>query len=227
MKLALFFKGPIRPSAQECIENANRVKKSFESYDYDDFAFAWNCEEAHKFAASKTCKNVILLDEPDNDLVQNHILTQRGGGRGSGRGNSFKHFWMMKFAAETILKMPTRYDFIVFTRLDYQFEFLDIASWLNPSHYIAPPLNCDIMGSAPPELFLRAWDYRDVPTLNYLYGSSEHPEQTWQKIREMNGECYKPVICGGPMYPNPNPVGNTVNFFGVSHWQSDPERAIR
>ncbi len=205
-KIALLHKGPVRPGYSICLENIKWTHAYFKSFDYRDFIFAWNDVESRMLTKDGIFLNSHLIKEPTNEYIDSIFPYQTP--HGCNKYNAFKHFWMMKYATETICNAPEKFTHVIYTRMDTRYDFIDIPILLNDKYSLLFNY-VDLVGIAPPEIMKLAWDYKNMDTLNELYKNSNEPEGCWKKILEMNKVEYN-VFPGFDV--SCDPVGKKYNI---------------
>ena len=193
-KVAVLFKGPVRPRIDLCLRNVSLIRDAFKKHDCDMFLFAWDTPEAREFIKMVPGLKGYLVPEPDDNFIETNILTSRCE-ICNRPANVYKHFSTLR-AGIDIIRSYGEYDFIFYIRLDLECHIDDVDLWLNKDFYTAPGgmwvekqkvQSSDIMGCAPPNMMAAAWNFRDDDTLNKIYGSSLCAEDTLEKIMFMNG----------------------------------------
>ena len=222
MKLALFFRGPVRINHAECMDNIRRVKEALSEHDIDDYLVSWDFAEAKELASKNLVKNTIILQEPDAQHVLSSLLTARQtDSHARPIDNVYKQFWTMRFFSKMILDTNIKYDYVFFCRADMRFDIIDKSVWFDPNHYVAPMLHNDTIGCATPQMFYDAWDYKDLETLNLLYSRSANPHRLWENIMNMNSVPYKQTD-GYDRTNHPHCSGPHVVEYEFSHSRHDP-----
>jgi len=167
----------------------------------------WNNQLDREFVSNLYEKfdSIILCNEPHRAIVEENLLLTRTP-QGCSAFNAFKHFLTMKNASRLICDTYSNCDFVFFFRIDIFYNILDLNQCFERDAYVTGEHFLDITACASPENFMKAWDYKDLPTLNALYGMSGHPEGCFGNIMNMNSVKYVPKnfrnILGHPISNN-------------------------
>ncbi len=191
LKIALVFRGPIRPNAEIVTENINLLKDSLSKLDnvkFDTFLISWDNEnygqELKKIINSSIIDNVCYFKDVDVEYIKSQVFTARQATFLAGQGNlkspenSFRMFWSMKIISDVIKNHFNNYDFVFFSRTDTHFEVTDWSEWLDKNCYcltdtVGPSHTkewfWDQQGCASPEVMQEVWDYNNFELLNRAY----------------------------------------------------------
>ncbi len=132
---------------------------------------------------------IILCNEPNRETVEQKLLITRTA-QGCPAFNAFKHFLTMKNASRLIYDTYGNYDFVFYFRIDTYYNIPDLNQIFEKDAYVTGEHFLDITACASPENFMKAWDYKDLQTLNSLYGKSTEPESCLANIIQMNSVKY-------------------------------------
>ncbi len=193
MKIVIFMKGPVRPDVQFCVSNFCRIAQMFVEHETKFVLHTWNNKLDREFIGNLSEKFdcIVLCNEPNRATVEEKLLLTRAP-EGCSAFNTFKHFLTMKNASRLIRDTYSNYDFVFFFRLDTSYNILDLNQCFERDAYVTGEHFLDVTACASPENFMNAWDYKDLPTLNALYGMSAQPEGCFGNIMKMNSVNYMP-----------------------------------
>jgi len=182
MKLAVLFRGPVRPSADIVNNNITFLTDSLSGHDITTYLWTWDTAEARKVR----CDVNVYEEEPSSHFISKCVKHNIG--------NSFKQHWVMKRAIEFI-NGHDNHDFIVQARTDAKviFDQGELPSWFDKDHYvtlhfygIAPSYVNDQIGVATPEIMYKAWDYKDFGTLAAFTSNAKQVEDILDQTIAMN-----------------------------------------
>jgi hypothetical protein len=184
MKLAVLFRGPVRPNASRAGNNMAMLVNSLQDHDITTYLWSWDGPQSREISC---CDVTVLEPEPDEKFLQLHAKHNMG--------NSFKQYWSAKRAIEYI-NSREKYDYIIHSRSDMRivFDKDNITDWFDQDHYVtlhyhgtrASYVN-DQIGSATPEIMQATWDYKTLDLLNHFTSKARQPEDVLDQIIVMNG----------------------------------------
>lgn len=212
MKIAILFRGPVRPNPASVEQKVRYFMQQFNGAQAEIHTYLacyrnWHHHKATDIIGRDLFDNVIMLTEPgqaqirqctDLDMIKNGMPIH----------SPYKMYTLSKIALDVIMESD-RYDYIVHTRTDLWMQMNPIQEWFT-DEYVAPhitgdPWMCDQFGVAPAEIMHKAWDYGTKENLNKLFHAAAIPETVLEMIMAPHGIKLKK----GP----------------YSHWQLDPMRA--
>lgn len=180
-KIAILFRGPIRPTYHTAINNIKLLMNCLTGYETTTYLWAWDSEESRKVS----CDINVFEPEPNEKFIYNCVKHNMG--------NSFKQYWVMKRAIEFINNRE-EYDYIVQSRTDTKIVFDNLDNWFDKECYVtsyfrghqASYVN-DQIGIATPEIMHKAWDYINFDILDEFTKNSQQPEDVLDQMIVMNG----------------------------------------
>ncbi len=193
MKIVIFIKGPIRPDLKFCLSNFQDIINSFVDHEVKVVLHTWNNPLDREFVEHLSTKIdlPILVDEPDRIDVETNLLRTRTPD-GCCAYHAYKHFYTMKNGSNRIYENFKNFDFVFYCRIDTSYKFYDLNQCFEKDAYVSGPYYLDITGCATPKNFMKAWDYKDLLTLNSIYGSSTSPERCLEQMMRMNSGPFMP-----------------------------------
>lgn len=189
MKIAILFRGPLRPDIKTVSENIRNIKKSFSKYELDTFLFCWQDPQVGELVQSGLVDHVIQLKEPSTEFCAER-LKARCTKPWALFDRNYKMFWSQKLSLEIIRGMEIEYDWIITTRPDLSMEIADPELWLNKWHYTMPIPKwvntgfTDQFGIADMLTMYDTWNYNNLETLNKFYEESIGPEDCLRLMME-------------------------------------------
>ena len=178
MKIAVLFRGPVRPTAETAVNNIKLLTDCLSGYDVTTYLWAWNTEMARKV----NCDINILDQEPSQDEIARVVNTTNY--------NCFKQYWVMKRAIKFI-NSHRKYDFIIQSRTDTKivFDKSELPNWFDEKHYVtihyhgqrASYVN-DQIGVASVLTMYDAWNYKTFDILNEFMQKARQPEDVLDNI---------------------------------------------
>ena len=194
-KIAIIFRGPIRPDVESVAKNIRLLKENFSKFDVDTYLITWNNIGVSNFITNEGIDNLLIIKEPSKEFISQKLTTRTK--ENSLFDRNYKAFWSVRTGIKLVLDTKINYDWIVLTRTDLAVHIEDIEKWLSGDDYVMPTqenyIINDQFGIAKPMIMDKAWDYIDLPNLNKLYGQSVNPEDCLKKIMEMNGVNTKKI----------------------------------
>lgn len=220
MKIAVLFRGPVRPNNQSVLDRVHEFLSQFNGQPVEIHTYLatwryWKEEKSTDLINVNVFDNVIMQTEPTDERISKFVSVPVLKNTVS-VGPPFKMYYQSKTAIDLICNNDD-YDFIVHTRTDLQMIIYPYFNeWFDPLHYVAlhthpepftteytPWLN-DQFGIAPAALMKKAWDYGTLENLGKLLDQADIPERVLQTIVDTNGV---------PVKSAPHSV-----------WNLDPER---
>jgi hypothetical protein len=193
MKIAILFRGPIRPTSASVIERYHNFMSQFRGLDIEIHTYlttwrTWKNYKASEVMSLDLFDNVIMQTEPtDAHRLRCTKLTNLP--NGADILPVFNMYYQSKTALDLIVKADT-YNYIVHTRTDMKMIMCDdLNQWFDPNFYttchVKPnPWTCDQYGVAPGEMMHRAWDYGDISNLGRMIEAADKPETILEMMLE-------------------------------------------
>lgn len=210
MKIAILFRGPVRPQPSSVVARFMEFMGHFRELptgvEVHTYLATWNRWRGHKAA------ELLALDLFDNVLMQ-QAPTEAHRQRctnltklpnGADIEPVFNMYYQSKTALDWIVRSDT-YSYIIHTRTDLQMILgQHINDWFDPDYYVAPHVPgvfaphaphiraedlwiCDQFGVATGENMHRAWDYGEISDLGRRIESADKPEAVLQGMIEDAG----------------------------------------
>jgi hypothetical protein len=203
VKIAIMFKGLIRPNPQQAAELAREQLDQFRALGHDirTYLVTWSDQKLSptEFLDGNRdlFQDAIMLSQPSMERCRQAVARdyyRPEYHHRTGRyplQNVVNPYFQSKIALEMITKCDD-YDYIVNTRLDLKILFGDhLSKWFDPEHYVSPrtPVDWinDWIGIAPTELMRRSWDYGTLADLGRHIETSRIPEHILMQIQAQNG----------------------------------------
>ena len=198
MKIAILFRGPIRPNPQRVVDRVNEFMGHFTQVNPNisihTYLATWRTWKQYN------ASDLLKLDMFDNVIMQTPPTAEQWSRctsitklpNGADIEPVFKMYYQSKTALD-LIKNADNYDFVVHTRTDLQMILGEhINNWFDINYYVAPhihphPWMCDQFGIAPADLMYKAWDYRTIDNLKRLIESANKPEDILQMQIEEAG----------------------------------------
>lgn len=196
MKIAILFRGPIRPTPASVLSRVNEFMTQFTGANVEIHTYLatwryWRGYKASDLINLNIFDNVIMQTMPTAEHRQRCTqLTKLP--NGADIEPVFNMYYQSKTALDLIVRSDT-YSYIVHTRTDLQMILgPEINNWFDPNYYTAPhvhpaPWMCDQFGIATGETMHKAWDYGDIGNLGKLIESADKPEAVLQSMIDTAG----------------------------------------
>jgi hypothetical protein len=188
MRIAVLFRGPIRPNAGAVSKNIKNLLDQFSD----------SGDEVHSYLATwKTCRGNNAIDVIAEDLVDNVIMLSPPSARrcaqfydkinyGEYPASNIFRMYYQSFTALQQIQAAYDYDYIVHTRTDLLINFgQNRLNWLDPLNYVSPPtstLICDWIGVARAQTMYNAWNYKTLDALGDLIDTTTVPEAVLDRL---------------------------------------------
>jgi hypothetical protein len=182
-KVAVLFRGPMRPSPYTTAIHTSLLMNELKSYGYNITTYLVTWPEYKDYNALELISmglydNVLLQQIPTKQL-ESHVKRKSYGIYPN--SNVFNMYHQSKTAIDLIIASDD-YDYIVHSRTDLHVKFGKyIQDWFDPDFYGSPnpdtPWICDWIGIATPDIMHKAWNYVTHNQLGKLIDESEIPEQ--------------------------------------------------
>ena len=192
MKIAVLFRGPVRPNNQSVMNRVIEFLYQFQNTNIEIHTYlaTWryhNDQRAADLIATDFFHNVIMQSEPTIDQVRRatDLTLLKNGSRADWVYNMF---YQSKTALD-LIHAADNYDFIVHTRTDIQIMLHPyMHQWFDSDNYVTLHtykdenswIN-DQFGVAPAAMMQRAWDYGTLENLGRLMKLAEFPEMILQR----------------------------------------------
>lgn len=194
MKIAILFRGPVRPNPRSVYDKYRHFMEQFRGMDAEIHTYLatwryWHHHRAMDLAAQDIFDNVLVMEEPT--LRQVKACTNIDWiANGMPIHGVYNMYHQSKIALDLIMDAD-QYDYIVHTRTDLWMWMDQMDQWFCDS-YVAPhvhPLEimCDQFGVAPAAVMHRAWDHGTKAELGKMLEAAEIPESVLQMMIERAG----------------------------------------
>lgn len=204
MKIALLFRGPLRPNPEKVIENTQHTVNELKSAGHEvrTFLATWptyNHYSAEDLRQRNVFDHIIITDEPTPEYVKQYVHRLQIPGSHSTIDNVFKMYVQSKNAIDVILQTG-KFDRIVHSRPDIIVRFgsyLDSWLTLSESNYVRQRCDAawwinDTIGMAPPDIMQRAWDWHSLEELGTRIDQVTIPEEVLMGLIADNGVPHVP-----------------------------------
>lgn len=196
MKIAVLFRGPVRPQISSVIDRVKEFMTQFNGAQVEIHTYlatwrSWKQNRAAELMAMDLFDNVIMQTMP---TVEHHrrctSLVKLP--NGADIEPVYNMYYQCKTALDLIVNADT-YSYIVHTRTDLQMIMgQHINDWFDPNYYVAPHIHpdswmCDQFGVATGETMHKAWDYGDIANLGRLIEQADKPEAVLQTMIDNAG----------------------------------------
>ncbi len=184
MKIAILFRGPIRPSISSVIENRNLLLDQFDkSFQITTFLATWNTWkniESKDLLSQGLFDTVLSQPMPTTDRIKKYV-TQSNLPNSTQTWRVFNMYYQ-SLTALKIIKDQDDYDFIIHTRPDCKTIFdNDMLDWFDCNSYVTEShtnwWKKDWISVAPPNIMYDAWNYLDLENLGKMIDTATIPEQ--------------------------------------------------
>jgi hypothetical protein len=207
MKIAILFRGPIRPNPASVEHKFRIFMQQFvgaqaEIHTYLATWRNWHHHKASDLINLNIFDNVIMQTEPtmqqirrctDLDEIKNGMPIH----------GVYKMYYQSKHALDIIMNADD-YDYIVHTRTDLYMIMDRIQEWFDPNYYVTPHVKppgftysqpqlrpptfiCDQFGVATAANMHKAWDYGTLANLDQLFKDAAIPESVLDMMLERAG----------------------------------------
>jgi hypothetical protein len=196
LKIAILFRGPVRPSIQSTIDRYKEVMAQFagvQNAEITTYLATWRSYKhlnATDLIALNLFDNVIMQTPPTDETIQRCTKLHRVPSSSPIR-SVFTQFYQSKTALDLIVNAD-RYDFIVHTRTDLQLILgQHLPQWFDQNFYVTQHVfpnewTNDQAGIAPTEMMYKAWNYETIENLGRMIEACEKPEDVLQMMIEKN-----------------------------------------
>ena len=196
MKIAILFRGPIRPTPATAFERYLEFMSHFTNSDIEVHTYLatwrmWKNYKACDLISLNLFDNVIMQTAPtEAHRLRCTKLVKLP--NGADIEPVFNMYYQSKTALDLIVNSDN-YDYIIHTRPDMKIlieGYLD--QWFDPNFYVAPhvhpkPWMNDQFGIAPSVMMHKAWDYGDIGNLGKLIEQADKPEAVLQTMIDQKG----------------------------------------
>jgi hypothetical protein len=204
MKIALLFRGPLRPNPSRVLENTSHTIKELTDAGHEVHTFlatwpSYNGYNAQEIIDQKVFDHYIIQQEPSNEYIEQFIHRRSFEGCHSTIYNVFKMYIQSKHAIETIINTDT-YDRIVHSRTDNIIKFGQyLNTWLekSESNYVRKRCDAawwinDTIGMANPSNMQKAWNWNNVEDLGSRIDKVRLPEEVLMGLMSDAGVSHVP-----------------------------------
>lgn len=199
MKLAVLFRGPMRPNIQQVLENAQLTidELTAAGHDVTSFLATWSTHETasiQDLVSQKHFDHCIISDEPDIKLVNSYVHRQTAlNGHGTVY-NIWKMYTQSKYAIDQIVQTES-YDRIIHSRTDIRVNFGNhLDTWLESSstYYVRPRCDAawwynDTVGVTTPIIMQRVWNWNSYEELGQRIDKVTIPEEVLMDLIKDSG----------------------------------------
>lgn len=197
IKVAVLFRGPVRPNLQSVVTRCGEFMQQFsgaQNVEFHTYLATWRYwrqQKASDLINLDLFNNVIMQEAPtEAHRLRCTKLTKLP--NGADIEPVYNMYYQSKTALDLIVRSDT-YSYIIHNRTDLQMLFgQHINDWFDPNYYVAPhvhphPWMCDQFGIAPGAMMHRAWDYGEIDELGRLIEAADKPEAVLQTMIDRAG----------------------------------------
>ena len=197
-KIAILFRGPIRPDVDTCIFNLNKLKESFIGYNITTFVVAWENESSIEFQKRNIADHCLLLPMPTEEQIALDLKLDTSNDLHMKRflvfGRNMYRQFISTHALLNLMNSKENYDWAVITRLDIKIK-INPSLYKNDNAYTAAdvqkfPIN-DQFGIGRPSIVQKAWDYENMDNMANLIKTNGNPEEVLQMQMKQREVTYK------------------------------------
>jgi hypothetical protein len=192
-KVALLFRGPVRPELEPCVANFHLLKTCFNNYEITTFVVAWDTEMGQAFKTMNIADHCVLLPKPtDQDMFNN---LSPGGTQPFPKllnfgFNAYRQMINVRALLDLMDSTKITFDWVVIARLDQRMR-VDPRIYMFDGAYTAPnvdthPIN-DQFGIGRPNIVRRAWDYETFENMAHHFRHNDNPEEALQSQAKARG----------------------------------------
>jgi len=191
MKIAILFRGPIRPNPQSVIDRYTEFMNQFINvvsnsgpiviHTYLATWRNWKNHNASDLLSLNLFNNVLMQEEPVEETRTLCTKIQKLP-NGADIIPVYNMYYQSKMALN-LIENSNNYDYVIHTRTDAQVILNQfIPEWFDSNNYVAPhvhpePWMNDQFGIAPAKLMYSAWDYGTIENLGKMIESADIPER--------------------------------------------------
>lgn len=194
VKVAVLFRGPVRPDISSVSTRCNEFMAQFanvQNVEFVTYLATWRQWRDHR------ASDLIHLDQFDNVLMQTEPtdaqIARATGIKNLPNGAEIRPVFNMYYQSKTALDVihaADDYDYIVHSRTDMRMVMGEtMAEWFDNAAYTAPhvhphPWTNDQFGIAPAAMMYAAWNYGSIANLGKLIEAADIPERVLQMMME-------------------------------------------
>jgi len=192
MKIAVLFRGPVRPQPYNVVERYREFMSQFINIDAEVTTYLatwrqWKNYKASDILGLDLFDNVIMQTEP-TDAHRERCTALKKLQNGADIRPVYNMYYQSRTALDLIVNADN-YDYIVHTRTDLQMIFgAHLPQWFNSSyttiHAKPHPWTCDQMAIAPTKLMYNAWNYGTIEHLGRMIEAADKPEAVLEMMIE-------------------------------------------
>lgn len=186
MKVAVLFRGPMRPSEDTIRANIATVLDELRGLEFTSFLVTWEGEQTDYLGdLIEHITHLPIPDVPDMGKFPT----------GHSRRNAFLQYYSTPRALDVI---PDDFDWIVYVRQDIHIRLNDRSDWFTPGFYNTAhvePFICDQVAVAEASVMRRAWRYPSKDELTEHIGATARAEDTLSRLLSQNGVEARTCYC--------------------------------
>lgn len=197
MKIAVLFRGPVRPNLQSVVARCSEFMQQFsgaQNVEFHTYLATWRYWRQQKASdlINLDLFNNVIMQEMPTDAHRQRCTKLTKLPNGADIEPVYNMYYQSKTALDLIVRSDT-YSYIIHNRTDLQMLFGEhINSWFDPNYYVAPhvhphPWMCDQFGVAPGAMMHKAWDYGELDNLGRLIEAADKPEAVLQTMIDTAG----------------------------------------
>lgn len=189
MKLAVLFRGPIRPSRDVAHTHVTRIVHELQSAGHKTTTWlaTWRYyknDPISAYVASNYFDNVIMTNPPTHERIAKFTTKTQW-------DHPFWMYYQTKTAIDLIVESDD-YDYIIHARPDLHMVFgSHMDTWFDSDNYCSPWTGAswinDFIGIARPEIMQKSWNYGSLKDLGRLMETSEIPEHMLMTMQKNAG----------------------------------------
>lgn len=194
MKIAVLFRGPLRPNPMKCMEYMDTCLDQFRATGHEivTYLVTWRNFKEHRAAellALDKFDNVIMLTEPSKEQIARCTTRPR---YDYYETYCVYYMYYQNKTAWDIICNADQYDYVVNGRTDLWVDFgPHLNEWFDPDYYVSPENNApwinDWIGVATPENMQKSWNFGNYQTLGHLIDNTNVSEHILMTIQDHHG----------------------------------------
>jgi hypothetical protein len=207
MKIAVLFRGPLRPNSESVVARVNEFLWQFNKRGIrlDTYLSTWRDYRGQKAAdliGMDLFDNVIMQTPPSDERIRKFVKVKQLENTAD-ITYPFYMYYQSKTAIDLIHNADD-YDYIIHTRTDMRM-IIDsyINEWFIPDTYVAihthrKPFTTesdawmnDQFGIAPAHIMQQAWDYGTLENLGRMFDNADIPDRILQRLIDSKGIKFK------------------------------------
>ena len=208
MKIAVLFRGPLRPNIKSVTDRVNEFlwqfhKRGIRLHTYLATWRNYRDQKASNLLAMDLFDNVIMQTQPTLEWINSNCTPITQIKNTAPVEHAFWMYYQSKLAID-LIHAADKYDYIIHTRTDMRMTIdSKMQEWFVPDTYVAvhthrEPFTTDKdawmndqFGIAPAHIMQQAWDYGDMKNLGRLLEQADIPDRVLQRMIDSKGIKFK------------------------------------